>query len=157
MNNDVTAIVLAAGLGTRMKSSKAKVLHEAGGDNLLNHVIRAALHVAPAEQIVAVVGYQAEEVRARVKTPGIRFAVQHEQKGTGHAVLCSRDLLRSRTGVILILNGDGPLLRPETLRAPHCNSGREGRRRAALSPLRWATRRDMAESSGTRPAISPLS
>jgi bifunctional UDP-N-acetylglucosamine pyrophosphorylase / glucosamine-1-phosphate N-acetyltransferase len=115
MNNDVTAIILAAGLGTRMKSSKAKVLHEAGGDNLLNHVIRAALHVAPAEQIVAVVGYQAEEVRARVKTPGIRFAVQQEQKGTGHAVLCSRDLLRSRTGVILILNGDGPLLRPETL------------------------------------------
>ena len=116
MNNDITAIILAAGLGTRMKSSKAKVLHEAGGDNLLNHVIRAALHVAPAEQIIAVVGHQAEEVRGRVKTPGIRFAVQQEQKGTGHAVLCSRDLLRSRTGMILILNGDGPLLRPETLK-----------------------------------------
>ena len=116
MNNDITAIILAAGLGTRMKSSKAKVLHEAGGDNLLNHVIRAALHVAPAEQIIAVVGHQAEEVRTRVKTPGIRFAVQQEQKGTGHAVLCSRDLLRSRTGMILILNGDGPLLRPETLK-----------------------------------------
>lgn len=115
MNNNVTAIILAAGLGTRMKSSRAKVLHEAGGDTLLNHVIRAALHVASPSQIIAVVGYQADEVRASVNTPGVLFATQQEQKGTGHAVLCAREVVGSRDGVVLILNGDGPLLQPATL------------------------------------------
>ncbi len=65
MNENVTVVILAAGLGTRMKSNKAKVLHEAGGDTLLNQVIRAALHVARPEQIVAVIGHQAEQVRAK--------------------------------------------------------------------------------------------
>ena len=115
MKNNVTVVILAAGLGTRMKSKKAKVLHEAGGDTLLNHIIRAALHVAPAEQIVAVVGHQAAQVRASVSEPGVRFAEQPEQKGTGHAVLCARSQAETASGQILILNGDGPLLRPETL------------------------------------------
>jgi bifunctional UDP-N-acetylglucosamine pyrophosphorylase/glucosamine-1-phosphate N-acetyltransferase len=115
MKPDVTVVILAAGLGTRMKSDKAKVLHEAGGDTLLNHVIRAALHVAAPEQIVAVVGYQAEQVRHSVKIPGVRFALQSEQKGTGHAVACARDLAAHSPGLLLILNGDGPLLKPATL------------------------------------------
>ena len=110
-------MILAAGLGTRMRSKKAKVLHHAGGDTLLNQIIRAALHVAPAERIVAVVGHQAEPVRHSVHAPGIRFAEQTEQKGTGHAVLCARDAIGRADGRLLILNGDGPLLRPETLRA----------------------------------------
>ncbi len=115
MKNNVTVVILAAGLGTRMKSKKAKVLHEAGGDTLLNHIIRAALSVAPAEQIIAVVGHQAEIVRASVTEQGIRFAEQKEQKGTGHAVLCARPEAEKDSGQLLILNGDGPLLRPETL------------------------------------------
>ncbi len=98
-----------------MKSRKAKVLHEAGGDTLLNHVIRAALHVAPASNIVAVIGHQAEQVRASVTTPGIRFAEQIEQKGTGHAVLCAAGEVPSKDGQLLILNGDGPLLKGRTL------------------------------------------
>jgi bifunctional UDP-N-acetylglucosamine pyrophosphorylase / glucosamine-1-phosphate N-acetyltransferase len=117
MKPNVSVVILAAGLGTRMKSGKAKVLHEAGGDTLLNHVIRAALHVAEAENIVAVIGHQADQVRASVTTPGIRFAEQSVQKGTGHAVLCAADQVRSRDGLLLILNGDGPLLRAETLEA----------------------------------------
>ncbi len=117
MKSDVSVVILAAGLGTRMKSNKAKVLHEAGGDTLLNHVIRAALHVTKADSIVAVIGYQAEQVRASVTTPGIRFAEQSVQKGTGHAVLCAADQVRSKDGLLLILNGDGPLLRAETLEA----------------------------------------
>ena len=117
MNKNVTVVILAAGLGTRMKSKKAKVLHEAGGDTLLNHIIRAALHVAPAERIVAVVGHQAEQVRESVTHPGIRFAEQKEQKGTGHAVLCTRAEAESDSGHLLILNGDGPLLRKETFAA----------------------------------------
>lgn len=115
MKNNVTVVILAAGLGTRMKSKKAKVLHEAGGDTLLNHIIRAALHVAPAEQIIAVVGHQSEQVRASVTEEGVRFAEQKEQKGTGHAVLCARPQAEKDSGQLLILNGDGPLLRPETL------------------------------------------
>ncbi|MDQ2843172.1 MAG: bifunctional UDP-N-acetylglucosamine diphosphorylase/glucosamine-1-phosphate N-acetyltransferase GlmU, partial [Acidobacteriota bacterium] len=115
MKPNVNAVILAAGLGTRMKSRKAKVLHEAGGDTLLNHVIRAALHVAPASNIVAVIGYQAEQVRASVTTPGIRFSEQKEQKGTGHAVLCAANETPSKDGQLLILNGDGPLLKGRTL------------------------------------------
>jgi len=115
MKANVTVVILAAGLGTRMMSKKAKVLHEAGGDTLLNHIIRAALHVAPAERIIAVVGHQAEQVRASVTEPGIRFAEQTKQQGTGHAVLCARGKAETESGLLLILNGDGPLLRPETL------------------------------------------
>ena len=114
MKQNVTVVIMAAGLGTRMKSKKAKVLHEAGGDTLLNHVIRAALPVASAEKIIAVIGYQAAEVRASVKTPGVLFALQEEQKGTGHAVACTRELVEA-SGRLLILNGDGPLIRTPTL------------------------------------------
>jgi bifunctional UDP-N-acetylglucosamine pyrophosphorylase/glucosamine-1-phosphate N-acetyltransferase len=115
MKDKVTVVILAAGLGTRMKSTKAKVLHEAGGDTLLNHIIRAALHVTSAENIVAVVGHQAQRVKDSVHVPGIRFAEQAEQKGTGHAVMCAREAAQSDHGQLLILNGDGPLLRPQTL------------------------------------------
>ncbi len=117
MKQNVTVVILAAGLGTRMRSGKAKVLHEAAGDTLLNHIIRAALHVASAENIVAVIGHQAEQVRSSVAVPGIRFAEQLEQKGTGHALLCATAEVRSKDGLLVILNGDGPLLKPRTLEA----------------------------------------
>src|SRR6185312_1439202 len=113
--NEPTVVILAAGLGTRMKSNKAKVLHEAGGDTLLNHVLRAAMHVAEGEQIFVVVGHQAEQVKASVTIPGVRFAEQREQRGTGHALLCARDAGAESDGDLLILNGDGPLVRPQTL------------------------------------------
>jgi bifunctional UDP-N-acetylglucosamine pyrophosphorylase / glucosamine-1-phosphate N-acetyltransferase len=117
MNPELNVVILAAGLGTRMRSKKAKVLHEAGGDTLLNQIIRAAMQVAPAGRIVAVVGHQADEVRRSVHVPDIRFAEQAEQKGTGHAVLCARTAIERTDGRLLILNGDGPLLRAQTLRA----------------------------------------
>ncbi|MGI8958757.1 MAG: bifunctional UDP-N-acetylglucosamine diphosphorylase/glucosamine-1-phosphate N-acetyltransferase GlmU [Bryobacteraceae bacterium] len=115
MKNNVAVVILAAGLGTRMKSKQAKVLHKVAGDTLLNHVIRAALKVAPPEKIVAVIGHQAEQVRQSVRVPGIGFAEQAEQKGTAHAVLCAREAMHSQNGQLLILNGDGPLLKPATL------------------------------------------
>lgn len=115
MNSEVSVVILAAGLGTRMKSGKAKVLHEAGGETILNHVIRAALHVAPAAQVVAVVGHQAQEVRESVRFAGVKFAEQTQQKGTGHAVMCAREAVGANAGQLLILNGDGPLLQPSTL------------------------------------------
>lgn len=113
--NEVTVVILAAGQGTRMKSGKAKVLHEAGGDTLLNHVLRAAMTVAAPEQIFVVVGHQADQVKASVAVSGVRFAEQPEQRGTGHALLCAREAGADRGGTLLILNGDGPLLRAETV------------------------------------------
>ena len=74
----VSVVILAAGLGTRMRSRLAKVLHRAGGACLIEHVIDAALEIAPAERIVAVTGHQADRVRAAFEHSGVRFAVQTE-------------------------------------------------------------------------------
>jgi bifunctional UDP-N-acetylglucosamine pyrophosphorylase / glucosamine-1-phosphate N-acetyltransferase len=116
MQTPVTVVILAAGLGTRMKSRRAKVLHRAGGKALVEHVVRTALELAPAERIFVVVGHQAAEVRAVVATPGVGFIEQKEQKGTGHAVLAGRDALAGQDGYLLVLYGDSPLLRAATLR-----------------------------------------
>jgi bifunctional UDP-N-acetylglucosamine pyrophosphorylase/glucosamine-1-phosphate N-acetyltransferase len=126
MNQNVSLVILAAGLGTRMKSHKAKVLHEAAGDTLLNHILRVALKVARPEEITVVVGYQSDEVRKSVKVAGVRFAEQPEQKGTGHALLCARAALAAEKGILLILNGDGPLLKPHTLETLIANHQRNG-------------------------------
>jgi bifunctional UDP-N-acetylglucosamine pyrophosphorylase/glucosamine-1-phosphate N-acetyltransferase len=94
MQIPVTVVILAAGLGTRMKSRQAKVLHRAGGKALIEHVLETALKLAPPERIFVVVGYQAEAVRKAVaEAPGgsgIGFIEQKEQKGTGHALMVGR-------------------------------------------------------------------
>ncbi len=115
MQTPVTVVILAAGLGTRMKSRRAKVLHRVGGKPLVEHVIETALQLAPPERIFVVVGHQAEEVRRAVATPGIGFIHQSEQNGTGHAVMICREALAGLGGYLLILYGDSPLLRVETL------------------------------------------
>ena len=116
MQTPVSVVILAAGLGTRMKSRRAKVLHRAGGKTLLNHSIDTALEIAPPERIFVIVGHQAEEVRASVTTPGIGFIEQKEQLGTGHALLVGREQLAALGGNLVIVYGDGPLLRAATLR-----------------------------------------
>jgi bifunctional UDP-N-acetylglucosamine pyrophosphorylase/glucosamine-1-phosphate N-acetyltransferase len=115
MQIPVTIVILAAGLGTRMKSRKAKVLHRAGGKALVQHVVDTALRLAPAERIFVVVGHQADEVRNAVTTAGVGFILQKEQKGTGHAVMVGREALAGLGGYLMILYGDSPLLRAETL------------------------------------------
>ena len=119
MRIPVTVVILAAGLGTRMKSRKAKVLHRAGGKALIEHVVETALKLAPAERIFVVVGHQAEDVRNAVAGApggsGIGFIEQTEQKGTGHALIVGREALAGLDGYLAILYGDGPLLRAETL------------------------------------------
>ncbi len=115
MQTPVTVVILAAGLGTRMKSRKAKVLHRAGGKSLVQHVVDSALTFTPPERIFVVVGHQADEVRRAVSTPGIGFIEQGEQKGTGHAVVVGRERLSPLGGYLMVLYGDSPLLRPETL------------------------------------------
>jgi len=110
----ITAVILAAGLGTRMKSRKAKVLHRAGGMTLIEHAIQAATAITSEEQIVVVVGHQAEEVRAALGHRRVRFVEQAEQKGTGHAVMMCSPVI-GKTGLVVILYGDCPLLSGATL------------------------------------------
>jgi bifunctional UDP-N-acetylglucosamine pyrophosphorylase / glucosamine-1-phosphate N-acetyltransferase len=116
MPTPVTIVILAAGLGTRMKSRRAKVLHRAGGKALVEHVVDTALELAPPERVFVVVGHQAEEVRQAIRTPGVGFILQTEQKGTGHAVMIGRDRLAGLDGYLVILYGDCPLIRTSTLR-----------------------------------------
>src|SRR5574337_364412 len=116
----LAAIVLAAGKGTRMKTRRAKVLHEVCGRPLAYYPVKRALE-AGADPVVVVVGHQAEEVEValRAHLPGapLRFVVQKEQLGTAHAVLSARAGLRGFDGDVLILSGDTPLLTSDTLRA----------------------------------------
>jgi bifunctional UDP-N-acetylglucosamine pyrophosphorylase / glucosamine-1-phosphate N-acetyltransferase len=106
--------ILAAGKGTRLKSQRAKVLHEIGGKPLLAHVVAAASSIVPAQSIFAIIGYQAERVREALAPTGINFVLQREQRGTGHALMEARDDLQSFE-TILVLSGDVPLLRPQTI------------------------------------------
>src|SRR5579864_3415366 len=112
--SDFAVVILAAGKGTRLKSSLAKVLHRAGGLTLLEHVIRACRPLKP-RAIVAVVGHQADQVAAILDPLGVQVVVQEPQRGTGHAILVARRALGSRARYALVLPGDAPLVRSETL------------------------------------------
>jgi bifunctional UDP-N-acetylglucosamine pyrophosphorylase/glucosamine-1-phosphate N-acetyltransferase len=118
--HSLAAIVLAAGKGTRMKSSRAKVLHHLCGRPLAFYPVKRALE-AGADPVVVVVGHQAEAVEGALRQhlPGapLRFAWQREQLGTAHAVQAARAALRGHRGPVLILSGDTPLLTRDTLKA----------------------------------------
>jgi bifunctional UDP-N-acetylglucosamine pyrophosphorylase/glucosamine-1-phosphate N-acetyltransferase len=109
--NDLRILILAAGKGTRLKSRKAKVLHSVGGATLVGHVLRAVQPVST--EILVVVGHQADEVKALMS--GVSFVEQKEQLGTGHALMCAREALSGFNGDILVLPGDVPLIRTETI------------------------------------------
>lgn len=109
-------VIMAAGKGTRLKSKRAKVLHEIGGRPLVKHVIAAAAQVVSPHDILVVVGHQAEAVQAAVRDTGVRFAFQKEQNGTGHALQAAEPATRDYDELI-VLSGDVPLLRPETILA----------------------------------------
>lgn len=110
----VAAILLAAGKGTRMKSELPKVLHPLLGLPLLAWPIQAVMRLG-ASPVGVVIGYGAESVRAAFPHPELRFVLQEEQLGTGHATLQARSLLEHFPGDILILPGDAPLIKTETL------------------------------------------
>jgi bifunctional UDP-N-acetylglucosamine pyrophosphorylase / glucosamine-1-phosphate N-acetyltransferase len=113
-NSKLAVVVMAAGKGTRLKSRRPKVLHEIGGKTLLSHVIAASSRIVPPADIYAIVGHQAEQVKAAVDASGIRFIEQTEQRGTGHAIECAKEAIAGYEN-ILVLSGDAPLIRPETL------------------------------------------
>jgi len=109
---------MAAGLGTRMKSKRAKVLHEVGGTPLIGHISRTAKALDP-RQIIVVVGYQAEEVeKAALAEVGelAGFVIQEKQRGTGDAVESARSVLENSNSLVLAINGDVPMIKAETLR-----------------------------------------
>ncbi len=112
----VTIVILAAGLGTRMKSGKAKVLHQAGGRSLIEHVVASALEIALPERVFVVVGRQAEAVEAAVAAYGLKFVRQDQQLGTGDALRVCREHAAKLDGDLVVLYGDCPLLTAATIR-----------------------------------------
>ncbi|HVO64451.1 MAG TPA: bifunctional UDP-N-acetylglucosamine diphosphorylase/glucosamine-1-phosphate N-acetyltransferase GlmU [Terriglobales bacterium] len=106
--------IMAAGKGTRLKSKHPKVLHEVGGKPLLAHVIAAASRVVLPQDVYAIIGHEADRVREAVAHSGVRFVVQSEQRGTGHAIMTARDALRNYDHV-LVLSGDAPLISSQTI------------------------------------------
>ncbi|MFF8901916.1 bifunctional UDP-N-acetylglucosamine diphosphorylase/glucosamine-1-phosphate N-acetyltransferase GlmU [Streptomyces lydicus] len=120
-NRPAAVVVLAAGEGTRMKSATPKVLHALCGRSLVGHVVAASRELDP-ENLVVVVGHAREQVQAHLAEvdPAVRTAVQHEQKGTGHAVRTALEQLSDSgvvlDGTVIVVCGDTPLLTGETLR-----------------------------------------
>jgi bifunctional UDP-N-acetylglucosamine pyrophosphorylase/glucosamine-1-phosphate N-acetyltransferase len=114
--SDLHVVILAAGKGTRMKSALPKVLHRVAGRPMLEFVIRASLGLSP-RTITVVVGHLAESVREALRgRPEIQVVVQEPQLGTGHALLQVAPVLESVSGSVILLSGDVPLLRTDTLR-----------------------------------------
>jgi len=135
-------VILAAGMGTRMRSDRPKVLHEVGGAPLIAHALRAGLALAP-ERVVVVTGPGMEDVAAAAheEWPEAGIAVQAERLGTGHAVAQAAPFLQGFEGDVVVLYGDTPFVRPATLEA--MSAARARRRRwsssASSPPIPRAT------------------
>jgi bifunctional UDP-N-acetylglucosamine pyrophosphorylase / glucosamine-1-phosphate N-acetyltransferase len=152
----LAAVILAAGKGTRMKTRRAKLLHEVCGRPLAYYPVKRALEVG-ADRVVVVVGHQAEEVEAallaHLPDAPLRFALQKEQLGTAHAVLSARPALRGFDGQVLILSGDTPLLTAETLRAVVEKRGRAGLAFATMTVENPAGYGRVVHAPGSGPAL----
>ncbi|MGH9800050.1 MAG: bifunctional UDP-N-acetylglucosamine diphosphorylase/glucosamine-1-phosphate N-acetyltransferase GlmU, partial [Blastocatellia bacterium] len=122
MNTPVNVLILAAGLGTRMKSDQAKVLHKLGSRPLIAHVLRTAAELNP-ENIVVVVGHQADKVEVaarsafadRAMTERLQFVTQDKQLGTGHAVISATEVIKQTRGLLVVFYGDTPAVKTSTL------------------------------------------
>lgn len=108
------SIILAAGEGKRMKSSTPKVLHKVCGKEMVNHVIDI-MRKAEINDVNVVIGRGAELVRKGTESRNVNYSVQEEQLGTGHAVMCAKDFLNGKSGVVAIFTGDAPLMKEETI------------------------------------------
>ena len=115
INERTAVVILAAGLGTRMKSDRAKVLHEINGIPMIRYVVGTA-NVLGAGEIIIVIGHQADRVQATLADhPRLKFAHQAEQLGTGHAVMCALSKISDQIESVVVLCGDVPLLKPATV------------------------------------------
>lgn len=114
MEQEVLAIVMAAGKGTRMKSKKSKLVHKIYGKEIIRRAVENVKR-AGIKEVITVVGYQKEQIE-EVLADSVKYAVQEEQLGTGHAIMQAVKLLEGKRGKVLVLNGDHPIMRPETLK-----------------------------------------
>ena len=124
-DRDLITVIMAAGKGTRMHSDLAKVLHRLNGRPMIHYALDTA-RALRSRRIIVIVGHQADAVRRELAGTAVEFAVQEEQRGTGHAVRQAGPLLAGEKGVVLVLAGDTPLIRPSTLEAlirAHCRKG----------------------------------
>ncbi len=112
---NLSCVILAAGLGTRMKSRLPKVLHKVCGIPMLQAVVSAAKRLKP-DRMVIVVGGHKELIKEAVEGKDVVFALQKEARGTGHALQCARPALKNSRGVVVVLNGDTPLVRSDTIK-----------------------------------------
>ncbi len=115
VSGDLAVIIMAAGKGMRMKSDLAKVMHPLHGRAMIHYVVETAQKLG-ASPIVIIVGHQKERVMAELDGQPVRFAVQEPQLGTGHAIMCALPQLTPDNELVLILSGDVPLIRVETLK-----------------------------------------
>jgi len=129
---DTTALVLAAGQGTRMKSDLAKVLHPMAGRPLLAHML-STLEDLGVGCVLVVIGHQRERVRETFATAPVEWVIQAEQRGTGHAVLMAVPTLEGFAGTLLLVCGDTPLLQARTLDALLIGHERSGAAVTVLS------------------------
>ncbi|MGL5821958.1 MAG: bifunctional UDP-N-acetylglucosamine diphosphorylase/glucosamine-1-phosphate N-acetyltransferase GlmU [Sarcina sp.] len=109
------AIILAAGQGTRIKSKLPKVLHKACGKEMVNHVIDT-MRAADLDEVNVIIGKGADLVKERTASRNVSYSLQAEQLGTGHAVMCTKDFLKGKSGVVAIFTGDAPLIQEETVK-----------------------------------------
>ena len=112
---NLSTVILAAGKGKRMKSNLPKVLHQLLGRPMIHYVIETA-HNIGSEKVVLVIGHKKDLVVEATKDMNVQYIVQKKQLGTGHAVLQTHPLFKEYDGNILVLSGDVPLLRSETLK-----------------------------------------
>lgn len=119
-NNGLSVVVLAAGKGTRMRSEKAKVLHEVFGKPMVHHVIEAVQALTP-RRVIAILGHQKERVRAALDGYEVEIVIQQEQLGTGHAVQMTRAAIPENDGLVMILCGDSPLISSQSLQKMYEN------------------------------------
>lgn len=128
----LAAIILAAGQGKRMNSDLPKVLNNYRGRPMIRWVVDAARAIG-AEPIIAVVGYKHELVRRELESEPVEFVIQADQLGTGHAVLQAKDLFANFTGDVLVLSGDVPGIKPDTLQKLHAKHQSTGAAATILS------------------------
>lgn len=128
----ISTIILAAGKGTRMKSSLVKVLHPILGLPMLSYVIELSVREIKSQNTIVVVGYQGDQIKQKFNGPHLQFVLQEEQLGTGHAALQAVPFLKEDAGAVLILCGDVPLVKAGTL---HSFIEAYGKSRSVLSVL----------------------
>jgi len=152
---DLSVLIMAAGKGTRMVSNRAKVLHTLCGTPMLRLIYRASASLDP-EAVFVVIGQDAERVRAVLEGLPVGFVLQSEQLGTGHALMMARPEIEKKCGDLLVLSGDTPRLKPETLRRlveHHRQSGASATLLTAAAENPFAYGRILRNSDGSIEAI----